>query len=400
MFNGNLGVNSPSLTGNLVPGAWIVTNTHNTNPSDRGRKSIKGGKVYLKDKQNFEIELFNPLTVTILCKISLNGTRISNSGLVLKPGERIYLDRFIDENKKFVFSTYEVENTTESKTAIELNGLLVVDFYHEEAYVDNNIFVNPYPYQYPNPNLTPIQPFIQPYKYPSEFWYTSNNVNLDYNKYIAGILDTHLNTYCSDFSDNFSDTTNKTNITTLSSTKIPTGRIEKGDKSEQTFEYVNKTFNAFISSSITLQLLPIEAKPIEAKDLQKPITNIWENFEFVEDDVILEDLKKQSDELSKKTKGLLKMEITVNKNNYKINIVCEKLNYSNMFFDIKKYTGYDSDCNYEIFISDMFNIVTNGIKITKYNTFKSNIIETLAKILNLPEINSAILNLYKRATSK
>ncbi len=393
IINGNQGVNSPSLTGNLVPGAWIVTNTHNTNPSDRGRKSIKGGKVYLKDKQNFEIELFNPLNVTILCKISLNGNRISNSGLVLKPGERVYLDRFIDENKKFVFSTYEVENTTESKTAIESNGLLLVDFYHEEAYADSNIFISPYNYPIKNP-------YYPLYPNPNEFWYTCNNVNLDYNIDIAGILDTHLNTYCLDFSDNFSDTTNKTNITTLSNTKIPTGRVEKGDKSDQTFEYVNKTFNAFISSSITLQLLPIEAKPIEAKDLQKPVTNIWENFEFVEDDVILEDLKKQSDELSKKTKGLLKMEITANKNNYKINIVCEKLNYNNMFFDIKKYPGYDSNCNYEIFISDMFNIVTNGIKITKYNTFKSNIIETLAKILNLTEINSAILNLYKRAIDK
>ena len=42
------------------PSAWIVT------PNDKGRKSIKSGKVFLKDKEEFEIELFNPLTVSVL----------------------------------------------------------------------------------------------------------------------------------------------------------------------------------------------------------------------------------------------------------------------------------------------------------------------------------------------
>ena len=36
--------------------AWIVS------PKDKGRKSIKNGKVFLKNKSEFEIELFNPLT--------------------------------------------------------------------------------------------------------------------------------------------------------------------------------------------------------------------------------------------------------------------------------------------------------------------------------------------------
>jgi len=49
------------------PGAWI------TNSTDKGRKSIKNGKVYLKDSEEFQIELFNPLTECVLAEIKLNG---------------------------------------------------------------------------------------------------------------------------------------------------------------------------------------------------------------------------------------------------------------------------------------------------------------------------------------
>lgn len=62
------------------PNAWVV------NPKDRGRKSIKkDNKIYLKDGQNFEIELFNPLTESVLAEIKVNGKSVSSSGLVLRP---------------------------------------------------------------------------------------------------------------------------------------------------------------------------------------------------------------------------------------------------------------------------------------------------------------------------
>ena len=35
------------------PSAWIVS------PKDRGRKPIKSGNIFLNDKEEFEIELFN-----------------------------------------------------------------------------------------------------------------------------------------------------------------------------------------------------------------------------------------------------------------------------------------------------------------------------------------------------
>ena len=46
--------------------------------------------VFLKDGSEFEIELFNPLQVTVLAKIKLNGEWINGGGLILKPGQRVF----------------------------------------------------------------------------------------------------------------------------------------------------------------------------------------------------------------------------------------------------------------------------------------------------------------------
>ena len=111
----------------LTPNAWIV------NPSDRGRKSIKkDNKIYLEDGQEFQIEIFNPLMESVLADIRVNAKSISKTGLVLRPGERCYLDCFIDDKKKFIFKTYDVEDSQEAMSAISNNGTVDVFFYKEE----------------------------------------------------------------------------------------------------------------------------------------------------------------------------------------------------------------------------------------------------------------------------
>ena len=60
---------------------------------------------YLKDGTEFQIELFNPKTEPILAKIEINGKLISQSGLILNPGQRVFLDRYIDIAKKFKFES-------------------------------------------------------------------------------------------------------------------------------------------------------------------------------------------------------------------------------------------------------------------------------------------------------
>ncbi len=86
---------------------------------------------YLNKGQEFQIELFNPTTNNVLAKISLNGKPIAQGGLVLRPGERAFLDRYIDIARKFKFDTYEVADTNEVKQAIKDNGDFKVEFYSE-----------------------------------------------------------------------------------------------------------------------------------------------------------------------------------------------------------------------------------------------------------------------------
>lgn len=261
------------------PSAWVVS-------SEKGRKSIKNGKVYLKDKEEFQIELFNPLTDCVLADIKLNGNTISQSGLVIRPGERFYLDCFVDDSKKFVFNTYEVEDSQSTKVAISKNGMLEVFFYKESVVslknwrnrFDRVIVEKYYPVHYPH---------YQPYWYgvPNVYcgtttgglsgtttggYYTnglSNNIigtTTTNNAYFSQPINS---TYTAGI--NISDLGNMTTTTSYSTNSIETGRVEKGGKSNQKFEEVDMDFEKFHISSIVLQLLPESVKPVDTKDLKK-----------------------------------------------------------------------------------------------------------------------------------
>ena len=108
--------------------------------------------VYLEDGTEFQIQLFNPLSVTIGADISINDIYLSNR-LIIKPGERIWLERYLDSPNKFIFSTYTVNgNNSEVKEAIKNNGIIKIKFYKENkpiqivsnpicsSYNDNNTY--------------------------------------------------------------------------------------------------------------------------------------------------------------------------------------------------------------------------------------------------------------------
>ncbi len=78
---------------------------------NRGRLKIYStNTVYLEKGEEFEIEIFNPTTESILAKIEINGELIANTGLVLKPAQRVFLERYFDVDRRFKFDVYEVEN--------------------------------------------------------------------------------------------------------------------------------------------------------------------------------------------------------------------------------------------------------------------------------------------------
>ena len=289
---------------NSKPGAWIVS------PKDKGRKSIKKGKVFLKNNSEFEIELFNPLTECVLADIKLNGQSISKSGLVVKPGQRVYLDCFIDDKKKFVFNTYEIENTSESIEATAKNGLLEVFFYKEDVVTINNwrkrfdrvIVERWYPY-YPNW-----------YSYPNVYCGTTTNTYFDNNITFGGsTTNTVVNTTGSfgnttdtvtiNGLDSFGSLTTPINAsynvnsnTSLYSSNIETGRVEKGSQSNQKFTEIDMDFeNHYIASTI-IQILPESRKPAEIKKIKGSLSKIkTKDLVKSESDEIIELIKKLAD---------------------------------------------------------------------------------------------------------
>ena len=94
------------------------------------RSSNSERTVYLNDGTEFQIYLKNPYQSHLGIKISVNNKSIGNM-LVLRPGQSFWLDRFINKNRKFLFNTYEIENTAEMKYAVNNNGRVEIEFYHE-----------------------------------------------------------------------------------------------------------------------------------------------------------------------------------------------------------------------------------------------------------------------------
>ncbi len=239
-----------------MPSAWIAS------AKDNGRKSLKkiSGKdtVYLNDNEEFLIELFNPLKFCVLADIKLNGSSISTSGIVLNPGQRFYLDCFVDSNRKFVFKTYDVEDTSEVMEAISNNGVLEVKFYKETVrnltyWPQRNWYSGCYTNGIPTTNV-----------------YYSNNTTICGNN-TSTLGDFTLTT--SSFSN--SDLTNCSSR----SKSIETGRVESGDKSNQKFETVNMDFDSYSLSTTVVYMLPESRKPLE---VVKKVINATDASDFVE----------------------------------------------------------------------------------------------------------------------
>ena len=277
------------------PSAWIVSS------NDRGRKSIKNGKCFLENDSYFEIELFNPLTVSVLADIKLNGQSISKTGLVVKPGQRVYLDCFIDDRKKFKFSTYEIENSGESLDATQNNGLLEVFFYKEDVITLDNwqgkfdriIVEKWYPYY-------PSYPYYRP-----TIWYgTTNPYNTVITTNGSDIIGTTTTSNAYYSSNNIVNCsyTSDVNLSNLniggsnnmnSMNSIETGRVEKGEKSKQKFTEVDMDFEKHYISSTIIQILPESRKPVETKDIFNKKTG--EINVKKESDEVIELIKKLAD---------------------------------------------------------------------------------------------------------
>jgi len=221
-------------------------------------------QVYLNDGDEFEIELFNPKTSPVLAKISINGKRISDRGIILNPGQRVFLERFFDSPEKFKFSTYKVNNSQEVKAAIANNGLVKIEFYDEVLPYSGFYSGGGSTLTWTNTNTT----------YTGSGTYTltglgnttSGNINTFYNHSIGttdrGIKDTSL----------FTSSVLRNEPLNKRADSIETGRVEAGSKSSQDFQNASGNFNSYYSNAVEYQILPISQKNVEAKEIRSYCT--------------------------------------------------------------------------------------------------------------------------------
>lgn len=244
--------------------------------------------VYLKNGTEFQLHLFNPLTFTICADIYINGEKIPNS-LVIKPGQRVWLERYLDRAKKFLYETYEVENGNAAvEAAIKNNGLIQVKFYKED--INKNT--------YKTSLTTSVSSNIETFS-----WrnfddcqvYNSSVTNKDLNDSFttctsditakafsqptvstvlySGSLDMITEPLLSASCDCSIQNTAATAITTSVNYDVrdtkETGRVQEGSKSNQLLHNIDLEFSNWSFRTEYIQILPESEKPYTASDLQK-----------------------------------------------------------------------------------------------------------------------------------
>lgn len=252
---------------------------------DKKRLKQFGQTVYLKNGDEFELELFNPTSNTVLAKIKLDGSYIAGGGIVLKPGQRVYLERYLNEARKFKFETYEVDGTSnEVLDAISGNGDVVIDFFDEYK---QPVWNNPITYiggSFGGPIHIYGSNTINPY-YVNGSTTTNlcNNVSFTSSSNTAGV---NFNT--TSMTNTFEgpnkrgvlrsfkskpNSCSEVTMDMLSMDSIETGRVEKGGKSDQSFQTVDKNFNSYTCSTSIWKILPVSQKVYEKQELKVYCTN-------------------------------------------------------------------------------------------------------------------------------
>jgi len=205
--------------------------------------------VYMNDGDEFKLEIKNTLSERIAAKIFINDKSFSDM-LILRPGEKCYLERFLDDNKKFIFQTYKVDGDEKTIQSTENNGLIKVEFYKEQQVDIINqplwIYTNSY-----NPYYVDVGKIVNT-------THTTHTTNIAYYPCSTNHNNVLNEQYvkCS------------TDIDKVSSKDFETGRIEKGSKSNQKFDYTNFNAYSYPFQTSKIRLMARSNKPIYAHDIK------------------------------------------------------------------------------------------------------------------------------------
>ena len=232
-----------------------------------------GRTVYLDKDSEFQIKLFNPTTETVAAEVFVNEKSLGEK-IVIRPGQLIWLERYLDEAKKFRFDTYEVDaNVEEVKQAIRNNGDIKVKFYKEK-------------HSYWTRGITDLHPFYGKVEINSNF-VPKNWNNTDIISSINDLKSITSNVATMDsYSCNYSTTYNvdgtidtaMTSYSTAPKSKVKsrgisqpteTGRVEKGGYSNQRFTTIDLDIESWPFATEEIKLLPKSQKPVYKEDLEK-----------------------------------------------------------------------------------------------------------------------------------
>ena len=214
----------------------------------------------MKNNSEFQIQIFNPYSYTIGAEVFINGKSLQNK-LVIRPGQRIWLERYFDSPNKFLFTTYEVNGNNEQvKQAIQNNGEIKIQFYKEQeqkVYYNNSITVNHSPW-WQDYSTSCLADYSTDHLVGTKLYCDTSEATT------LGMSDNSIKTSNLRCMTNFSK-----GISSKINNKIETGRVEKGNHSNQNFNMVNIDFEYFAFSTEIIKILPESQKPVYKNDLVK-----------------------------------------------------------------------------------------------------------------------------------
>jgi len=207
-------------------------------------------RIYLEDGTEFELEFHNDSDDYVKASITINGVRQA-SALVLRPHQRFYLDRFMDEQKKFKFNTFLTGNDDieKLKEIMEKNGRIKVEFYQESK---------------------PVQPWIYTTTWFDEYSGTSKPDIYYGNTLTSGGVQNDM--YRGLTKGSISN--NSVNCLSMHEPRnepkeIETGRVEAGSKSNQDFVQTDRQFSYWPIATFEYHIMPKSHKPVEVQVKKK-----------------------------------------------------------------------------------------------------------------------------------
>lgn len=245
-------------------------------------KEYKGSNsertVYLNDGTEFQIYLKNPYQSHLGIKISVNNKSIGNM-LVLRPGQSFWLDRFVNENRKFLFNTYEIENTAEMKYATNNNGKVKIEFYHEREEKPLQVYPQRIDWNYYSGDnaynintITGVYQNLYDDYSTSTCYYSASTIGATSGEIPTASSATTITTSaaCTNRSVDDSHTASrKKGVSRSLDATIETGRVEKGGHSDQEFEYCDIDFEYYPFKTENIQILPNSRKQIRVEETRR-----------------------------------------------------------------------------------------------------------------------------------